>query len=216
MNKLAKTSQFNRSGTVYYRVEQRDDGMTAVSLAVDFERAPEPDRSYVADYFEVHRTDADVMMVFGKKDFPSENKLRNKIEIYFPFHPFMHQLWKTTRKMHESLQEAFTLKGKSAKPPGNLDSGGAAVQTLAANNALVVMSAGQCVMDFFLINAKDLWLKTRKGDPLNMDAIVRVFMSEHILLGLLDSCDGIAEELKGELDIPVTEEYDEVVEPFAL
>jgi hypothetical protein len=86
------------------------------------------------------------------------------------------------------------------------------VQTLAANNALIVMSGGQCVMDFFLINAKDMWLKTRKGDPLNLDAIVRVFMSEHILLGLFSRWDEVAETLKGELDIPITEDDDEVVE----
>lgn len=216
MNKLAKTNQFNRSGNVYYRLDQLEGGESTVTLSVDFERVPVPENSYIADYFEVRRTDADVMMVFGKKDFPSETELRNKIEIYFPFHPFMHQLWKSARKMHKALQETFKKKGKTAKTSGNLRSPEAKVQTLAANNALIVISGGQCVMDFFLIAAKDLWLKTRKGDPLNVDAIVRVFVSEHILLGFLNSCDELAQELKVELDIPVMEEDDEVVESVAL
>jgi hypothetical protein len=217
MNKLAKLSQFNRTGAVYYRVEQQsEDGIAAISLSVDFERAPEPDRSYVADYFEIHRTDADVMLVFGKMDFPSQTKLRNKIEIYFPIHPFMQQLWKTSRKMHKSLREQFQKKGKQGKQPGNLDSSGVVVQTLTSNNALIVLSGGQCVMDFFLINAKDLWLKTRKGDPLNLDAIVRVFTNEHIVLGLLDCFDALAQELNKEFDVPVTEEDDETVESLPL
>jgi hypothetical protein len=216
MNKLAKTNQFNRSGNVSYRLEQREDGETSVTLSVDFERAPEPDRSYIADYFEVHRADADVMMVFGKRDFPSQTILRNKIEIYFPIHPFMHQFWKSTRQMHKAVAEAFEKKGKAADLQGNIDSAGTTVQTLAANNALIVRSGGQCVMDFFLIAAKDLWIKTKKGDPLNLDAIVRVFLSERILLGLLNRCDELAQELKSELDIPVMEEDYEVVESLEL
>lgn len=216
MTKLVKMNQFNRSGAVHYRVEQREDGVSAVSMAVDFERVPEPEHSYITDYFEVHRTDADVLMIFGKMDFPSETELRNKIEIYFPFHPFMHQFWKSTRKLKQTLLDSFERKGRIAKTQGYLPSSGAKVQTLAANNALVVNSGGQCVMDFFLIAAKDIWLKTKKGDPLNVSAIVRVFMSEHLLLGFLKRCDEVAEELKDELDIPVVEDDDETLESFEL
>jgi hypothetical protein len=216
MTKLARTNQFNRSGTVHYRVEQGENGVSAVSLAIDFERVPEPEHSYITDYFEVHRTDEDVLMVFGKTDFPSETELRNKIEIYFPFHPFMHQLWKSTRKVEQALLDSFEKKGKIAKAQGHVHSPGAKVQTLTANNALVVNSGGQCVMDFFLIAAKDIWLKTKKGDPLNVSAIVRVFMNERILLGFLKRCDEIAEEVKDELEIPVVEDNDETLESFEL
>jgi|ERR1035438_6517016 hypothetical protein len=216
MTKLAKMSQFNRSGAVHYRVEQRENGISAVTLSIDFERVPEPEHSYITDYFEVHRTDADVLMVFGKMDFPSDTELRNKIEIYFPFHPFMHQFWKSTRKLKQNLLESFEKKGRIAKSQGNSSSVGTKVQTLAANNALVVNSGGQCVMDFFLIAAKDIWLKTKKGDPLNVSAIVRIFMSEHFLLGFLKRCDEIAEELKNELEIPVVEDDDETLESLEL
>lgn len=216
MNKLAKTAQFNRSGNVYYRVDQREDGQSLVTMTVDFERVPVPDSSYVADYFEIRRADADIVMVFGKKAFPSETQLRNKIEIYFPFHPFVHQLWKSSRRMLKGLRETFEKKGKTATAPGDLSSPVEKVQTLAANNVLIVVSGGQCVMDYFLIAAKDIWLKTKKGDPLNVDAIVRVYVSEHILLGFLNRCDQLAQELRPELDIPVMEEDDEIVESVAL
>ena len=216
MNKIAKTGQYNRSGTVHYRVDQREDGGGTVTLSVDFERAPEPDHSYIADYFEVHRADADIVMVFGKKDFPSETTLRNKIEIYFPFHPFMHQFWKSSRRLHRTLRERFENKGRTAKSAGTLKSDVAKVQTLAANNALIVISAGQCVLDFFIIAAKDIWIKPKKGDPLNITALVRVFMSEHILLGFLNKCEEFAVDVNLELDIPVVEDDDEIVEPVEL
>ncbi len=61
---------------------------------------------------------------------------------------------------------------------------------------------------FFLIAAKDLWLKTKKGDPLNVNAIVRVYMSEQVLLGLLNRCDELAQALKVELDLPGLEDND--------
>jgi hypothetical protein len=208
--KLAKTAQFNRSGNVHYRLEERPEG-GVVSMSVDFERAPVPDRSYVADYYEVHKVEDNFLMVFGKKEFPSESDLRNKIEIYFPFIPFVQQLWRSSRKMHTALQEAFASKDKTAKPQGHIATK-AITMTLSANNLLVVNSGGQCVMDFFLISAKDLWLKTRKGDPLNLDAIVRVFVSEPLLLGFLDRCDVLAQEIRGNLDIPVMEEENEVLE----
>lgn len=216
MTKLAKMNQFNRSGTVHYRVDQREDGISAVTLSIDFERVPEPEHSYIADYFEVHRTDSDVLMIFGKMDFPSETELRNKIEIYFPFQTFMHQLWKSSRVMKQTLRENFEKRGKTAKSQGNLHTPGAKAQTLAANNALIVNTGGQCVMDFFLISAKDIWLKTKKGEPLNVSAIVRVFMSEHILLGFLNRCDEVAEELKDELDYPVVEDENETLESIEL
>ena len=72
-NKLARTnrtSQFNRSGSVHYRLEQREDGAAAVMLTVDFERAPTPEHTYVADFFEISRAESDVLIVFGKIDLP--------------------------------------------------------------------------------------------------------------------------------------------------
>ena len=126
------------------------------------------------------------------------------------------ELYGLNRKLKQNLLESFEKKGRIAKSQGNSSSVGTKVQTLAANNALVVNSGGQCVMDFFLIAAKDIWLKTKKGDPLNVSAIVRIFMSEHFLLGFLKRCDEIAEELKNELEIPVVEDDDETLESLEL
>jgi hypothetical protein len=210
--KTNRTSQFNRSGSVHYRLEQREDGAAAVTLTVDFERAPTPEHTYVADFFEVSRAESDVLIVFGKIDLPVAKSLRNKIEIYFPFQPFVYQLWKSSRQMHELLVKSATEKGYVAAGTSAITSATDKVQTLATNNALIVMGGGQCMMDFFLIAAKDLWIKTRKGDPLNMDALVRVYLNERLLLGFLDRCDAIAQDLVKELGITFAEDNDEDLE----
>jgi hypothetical protein len=207
-----RTSQFNRSGTVHYRLEQHEDGAAAVMLTVDFERAPTPEHTYVADFFEVSRAESDVLIVFGKIDLPGAMSLRNKIEIYFPFQPFVYQLWKSSRQMHEMLEKSATKKGYAVADPSRITSATDKVQTLATNNALIVIGGGLCMIDFFLIAAKDLWIKTRKGDPLNMDALVRVYLNERILLGFLDRCDVIAQDLIKELGITFAEENDEDME----
>jgi hypothetical protein len=138
------------------------------------------------------------------------------LEIYFPFHPFMHQLWKSTRQLQQTLEDAFQKKGKTAKEAGSLKKPVSKVQTLAANNALIVNSGGQCVIDFLLLAAKDVWLKTKNGDPLNVTAIVRVFVSEQLLLGFLRRCDEVAQNVKDKLDIPVSEEHDANLESVKL
>jgi hypothetical protein len=219
MSKLAKTNktgQFNRSGVVHYRVDERQDGGTMVMLTVDFERAPTPEHTYVADFVEVSRADSDVLIVFGKIDFPGQKSLRNKVEIYFPFRPFVYQLWRSSRVLHQQIQDSAVERAIAAKDCSAISSQAEKVQTLVANNALIVITGGQCMFDFFLIAAKDLWLKTRKGDPLNMDALVRVYSSEPILLRFLDRCDAIAQELIRDLDLTDLEDIDENVESIEL
>ena len=51
--KPSKITQFNRSGSVHYRLNQSEDGWSSVALTVDYERVPVPDHTYVADFVEV-------------------------------------------------------------------------------------------------------------------------------------------------------------------
>lgn len=215
-NKLAKSPAFNRSGAVHYRVEQRENGETGISLAVDFDRAPIPSDTYVADFCEVFRSEGDVVIVFGKIDFPSGKVLRNKIELYFAYQPFVYQLWRSTRRMHETLAKTLEEKGAKAKDSSVLSSETDKVKTMMTNNALIVQAGGQCALDFFLISAKDLWIKTRKGEALNMDALVRVFVSEQVLLEFLNRCNSIAQDLVKELKITFEENDDATLDSIEL
>src|SRR6266571_9080465 len=90
--KLARAAQSNRSGAVRYNVQETAEGKPAVvSLSIDYEQAPVPDHYYVADYFQVIAQDLDVLLIFGKLDHPSTDRLRNKIELYFPAQLFVRQ-----------------------------------------------------------------------------------------------------------------------------
>jgi hypothetical protein len=207
--KLVKPNQFNRSGPVHYRVDREVNGQHFMSLSVDYERAPVPERSYVADYFEISRADADVVLIFGKVDLPRGERLRNKIEIYFPFNLFVHQLWRSSRKYQESLESNRPTRYMRNK---EISSDTEKVQTISANNVLMLMSAGQCMLDFFLISAKDLWLKPQKSEPIGMEALVRVFTTAPIMLTLLEESDHIARQLVKDLDIALPEDEDEILE----
>jgi len=48
---------------------------------------------------------------------------------------------------------------------------------------------------FFLISAKDLWLKPKKSEPIGMEALVRVFTTAPIMVTLLEESDRIAQQL---------------------
>jgi len=156
--------------------------------------------------------DAEVMIVFGKIDFPSGKSLRNKIEIIFPFQPFIRGLWRSSRDVHRKVKELLAEKGHTERDRGTISSVTEKVQTMVTSNALIIMSDGQSMMDFFMISTKDMWLKTKNGDPLNMDALVRVYANDYLLARFLDQCDVIASSLVEEMNIVFTGDSDENVE----
>lgn len=214
--KAQKAGQFNRSGNVHYRVDTSDSGSSLVELSVDYERAPIPDHTYVADFFDVSQVESEVLILFGKLNTPSATSLRNKVEIYFPAETFVHQLWNTSRRLHEIVAARVKELGRTAKDCSAVSVETDKVQTLTANNALVVLAGGQCMIDFFLISAKDLWIKTSKGDPLGLDALVRVYMNEPLLLGFLNRCDSVAKDLIANLNLALPEGNNENMEPIEL
>lgn len=210
--KLTKSNQFNRSGVVHYRVDQQPNGLSAVTLKIDYELAPVPDHSFVADFAQLSREDSDILLVFGKIDLPGRKVLRNKIELYFPFPPFVYQLWRSSRKLHEMLAVQVAQKGYIAKDYAGVSLETDKVNSMATNNALIAAAGGQNMIDFFLISPKDVWIKPTKGDPLNMNALVRVYLNDFLLLDVLNRIDELAQPLAKELNITITEDDDHVVE----
>jgi hypothetical protein len=207
--KLAKSNAYNKGGAVRYRVRETSEGKPAVvALAVDYEQAPVPDHYYVADYYQVLRQGMDVLLIFGKLDHPNLDRLRNKIEVYFPAQLFVLQLWKSSRDFQKTLAEYVEKSHARAVEPGIFAPTTEKVQTLHANNALMVLSGGHCIIDLFYISAKDLWLKPAKGEALGIEALVRIICSGSFVLGLLQECDRVAQDIIEDLQINI-EEVDE-------
>jgi hypothetical protein len=212
---LAKTAgHMNRQGPVRYVV--RDAGgagrPTMIALGVAYDQAPVPEHYYVADYYQVIANDFAVLLIFGKLDHPQLDRLRNKIEIYFPVENFVRQLWKSSRDYQKGLEKYVS--DNKAKPvsQSNVSAQTDKVQTLQANNALIVQATGDCIIDFFYISPKDLWLKPQKSEPIGMEALVRVMVTASVMLGFLQECDKVARELIDKLEIKLEEDEDASLE----
>jgi hypothetical protein len=168
---------------------------TQLTLSVNYEHAPVPDHYYVCDYYQISIQGCDVLFVFGKLDHPRTDRLRNKVEILFPATLFVQQLWKGSREFSKSLASYLEQQSLALVGSGSISSETDKVQTLYSNNVLMIQSGVQCILDFFYLSEKDMWLKPPRNEPISIEALVRVMMQAPMLLGLLGDCDKVASEL---------------------
>ena len=209
---LVKADHYNRSGPVRYVVQETGGKTSMISLGVAYEEAPEPANYYVADSYQIIEQGLDVLMIFGKIDHPNLQKLRNKIEIYFPAEMFVRQLWHGSRDFESTLGNYVEQIHMQAVGPSAVSLEADKVQTFHSNNVLMVLSGGHCIMDFFYISAKDLWLKPPKNEPIGIEALVRVIVPATFVLGFLRECDKIAKDLMEKLGIKIEENKDVIME----
>lgn len=139
----------------------------------------------------------DVMLEFGKRTGPRSETLRSKVEIYFPTLMFINQLWATSRNFHTILAKMVGDVGFKADEPSPTVIDTDKVQTVHSNNVLVVMSGGECMMDFFYISPKELWTKPPKHGNIEIEALVRIICVPTLALAFFDACEPIAEQMKG-------------------
>jgi hypothetical protein len=198
VTKLARQPSASGSGSPV-RLAFGEKGERAIAqLGVDYERAPVPLHFYVADYFDLTEQDFRVLLTFGKLDTPSRDRLRNKIEISFPTFMFVRQLWASSRDFHDTMGKFVATAGLTATAPGGVNNVATdKVQTLASNNVLMVLSAGDCMMDFYYVSIKDLYASSlqRRDKNVGIDAVARVICSPALLLGFLDACAPLASKL---------------------
>jgi len=211
--KLAKRHEFIGSGPVRYRtIGQPEASATAVRLAIDYNEAPVPEHFYVADYAYVANLETDVLLVFGKRERSEapQDKLRSKVEVFFPVLFFVTQLWKSSRDFHLTLRKSVEDQHYSTPVAPSSDVAAEKVQTLYSNNALIVQSSGEAMIDFFYISPRDLYLRTRKNQEIKLEGVVRIVLAAPLLLSLLDACVPIVEALKARF--PLEETDDEIME----
>ncbi len=186
-------ASFSSSG-LSYQVLDLPDQQPGLFVSIDYESAPVPEYNYVADFVQVVPLEVQVLIILGKTDYP-EKRLRNKLEIYFPAQTFVNQLWYSSREMHRVLRE-FADRTKcfpNLMKPETLHCD--KVQTLFANNVVMVRSGTESLMDFFYLSPKELATKPIKRAPLEMEALVRVTCSPTFLLAFLDLCDPVQDGL---------------------
>jgi hypothetical protein len=191
MAKLAKTQLWNTGGAVHYRTL----GSVGIELGLDYSKAPVPDHFYFADYLSVDEDSSQVMFTFGKLDKPKTDVLRSKVEIYFNPVMFIKQYWTSSRDLHKIAKKLAVARGLPAIPQIGLLSA-PKVQTFQANQVSMLMTEGECIIDFFYLSPKDMFYKPPRNEKIDVEALVRIILSPPMLLSLLDLSEPIAEKLK--------------------
>lgn len=209
-HKIVKSNALHGTGAVHYQLGNTADGQLYVGFQVDYSIADVPEHFYIADYFEVYSLDPEFLFVFGKREAPNAEGLRNKLEIYFPCQQFVTQFWRSSRDFHKALRdwnEQFRLPTIERR---DIKASGIITKTLHANNVLMVLAGGECVLDFFYLSPRDISLKAPKGEKIDLMPLVRVILTPNLLLSLLDSAAPIANSLSEKYAIK--EDTNEVME----
>ncbi len=197
-DKLAKGT-FVGNGPVKYKVEATPDSdYSRVLVHIDYTDAPLPQHYYVADFFSVTSLGSTVLLTFGKFDnIKKREKLRSKVEIYFPSVAFVRQFWTTSRDLHKTLRRWVAAHPfELAESSNTADETAEKIQTLQSNNVMMVLSSGETVLDFYYMSPRELFLKTKKNKEVELEPLVRILVEPQMLLGFLDECEPIAEFLK--------------------
>lgn len=205
--KIVRRDEFQGTGPVRYKIQSGPHGVQHAFLTIDYADAPVPAHYYVADYYEVANLDPRILITFGKLNHPRNDTLRNKLEIDFPAMTFVTQFWKSREDFQKLLRTFVEMFKYKPIPPGKIDSQIEKVQTLHSNNAMMVLSGGECMIDFFYLSPRDMTLKTAKSENLSLEPLVRVIVSPDLLLGFLDACQPIADELAPKYSQLIEEEY---------
>jgi hypothetical protein len=187
------------SGPVQYEIRGPIDNPTALKLSINYEEAPVPQHYYVADWFHVDVKDLDVIMRFGNLD-AVNHCLRSQIQVVFPAFQLIRQLWKSSREFHAKLSALLESLHLEPLQPETAALAGDKLQVLMANNVLMVHIGTECMMDFFYISPKDLWSKPRRQEALELEPVVRVLLSPTLLVGFLDACRPIVEQLSNQFE----------------
>lgn len=195
--KLMKRDEFIGSGPVRYRIDGPPESPKGASIAIDYSTAPVPKHYYMADYAYLRAIGTQVFLSFGKWNKPlNGDKLRNQIEIYVPAYHFLRQFWLSSRSFHQSLRNYAEQTKQAPEPIATELLNADKIQTFYSNNILMVLSAGEAMVDFFYLSPRDLFLKIPKKKEIDLEALVRVVVSPLLLLSFLDACEPIVEGLK--------------------
>ena len=195
---LTKKGEFIGDGPVKYSIDTPMAGhSTTLTLQIDYAEVPVPKFYYLADYFHVKSVDSSVLLVFGKwEDLEAKEKLRTKLEIYFPSIPFVTHLWGTSRDFHVTLRTAVSKFNFEPSEPSPLSIKAEKAQTITSNIVLMAMSGFDSLIDFYYLAPRELFTKATRGRPnIELEPLARVILPPPMLLGFLNSCEGIAESL---------------------
>ncbi len=192
--RAAKSVEVAGRGPVRLRTVPIDETTSQLEIGLDYALAQPPSFHYDADYCDVVQSRAGVTVGFGKLR-PGGDALRNKIEIAFSVENFIRQVWRNTRKLHQTVQK---LCEKTPLTPieGLLDA--EKVQCFRATTVFMAILGGESVLDFYYISPGEIHLAAKKHE-IALDPVVRVVLSTSVLNELLDKAAPIATALESQV-----------------
>jgi hypothetical protein len=184
------------------------------TVSVDPTRLEVPQNLYVAKHAWVEPAEDAISLFFAQSAPNASGNLLSCVEVEYQLERFHSQLWEPSREFHERLRANVSrlpaVKGRRETTDV------AAVRTkeaeqyafVAANYSFFVQSGSQATLDFYLLppNSAFLYEKTKDLSRLVFEPKVRVHLSAHELLRLMDACAPFAEDLGQQ-----STEYDKAV-----
>jgi hypothetical protein len=182
---LASARTAQSKGPVQLRFVESEKGAT-LEIAVDYERADVPERRYYADFCSVVKARSGYSFTFGRLT-PGANALRTKVEISFPESLFVEQLWKSSRKLYDTLERE--VDGKLLPPIGADFRDTDTVQGFRANNVFMSMLGDDSVMDFYYIAPPDIhFARTGRRSDVYLEPIIRIALPTALMYEFLQQC----------------------------
>jgi hypothetical protein len=181
-----------QGGPVKIRFKENSDRSGFIELWLDYEKADTPARAYFADYVSVVKGRADVTLVFGRLISGSAT-LRSQVEISFPRHGFVSQLWKSTRDMHAGLKGDSS--NRSLEPLEGVVSS-EMVHTSRANNVFIALMGEEAVCDFYYIAPSELqFVRMGRRHTVTLEPIIRISLPAPLVLEFLDKCEVVVSQI---------------------
>jgi hypothetical protein len=182
------------------------------TIRIQMSKLRPPQNLYDADYAWATRRQGAVVSLFFAKGFPSkkgggDGTLRSRLELRYPYEPFMNHFWPNSRRFHEGLRayladHPLEHEGLDNAPELSADRD----HSEWVNFDYLAHSGSQASLDFFHIapSAIARFVQGQGSRDLEFTPVVRVHTTTFQLCRLLDSCEPIAREL--EAGMPRSEE----------
>jgi hypothetical protein len=158
-----------------------------------------PERVYDADFSNAYLRHTVVHLLFGKRSFNEPNQLRSRLELKYPAEAFFQHFWGNSRQFQVGASE------QAAKWPSNIRRDEIDLWQMRAerdhsewvNFSYIARHGSQASIDFFFVTPAGIakFAKSHSSGDLEIVSQVRVLMTLHELVMLLELCGPIAQEI---------------------
>ena len=171
------------------------------SLQVNLARVQPPQNVYDADFCWPERRMGTVSLFFAKA-FPgvAAQRLRTRVELRYPYGPFVRHFWANSRGFHERLraylaEHPFEIESVNIRPA---EMEAEREHSDWVNFDYLAHTASEAALDFFHVPPAGIakFAQSHDRSGLTLTPVLRVHTTAAQLCSLLDACEPIAQEIE--------------------